>query len=339
MQHERRAWRTFVGAVLVALIAFAAGAPSAEAMCCVCRGGGCNTGFCVDSVANTLVCSNLCDQAGCPDAVYHSGDVCAGGCDVAAELPTATPTNTPTQTGTPTQTPTYTPTSTFTATPSATPTVTNTPTITHTPTVTPTPRQCCQNDAIPACGPVITPFVCNTPGVFVNNASCDGAVGRCVSPTVTRTPANTNTPTNTPTHTPTITPTNTPTNTPRIPDSVDPYKCYRVKTSIGQPKPPKRVVKLIDQFGNEFNAVLKPFLMCNPTQRTNGTQTPGPLANPEAHLVCYKIKAEKNAANDDLKLPRKVAIRNEVVPGDERREFYDVMKSDLLCMPSTKQLL
>lgn len=337
--HERRAWTAWVGAIVLALMALATWVPSAAAMCCVCRGGACSAGFCMDSIANTLVCSNLCDAANCPDAVYHSGDTCAGGCDVATELPTATPSHTRTHTGTPTDTPTPTPSATFTITPSATPTITNTPTITDTPTVTPTPRQCCQNDAIPACGPVITPFVCNTPGVFVNNAECNGAIGRCVSPTITRTPANTFTPTNTPTHTPTITATNTPTNTPRIPDSIDPYKCYRVKPSTGQAKPPKRVVQLIDEFGRELNAVLKPFLVCNPAHRVDGTRTPGALVNPEAHLVCYKIKTEKKPGNDDLRLPRRVAIRNEVAKDDERRELYDVMKSDLVCMPSTKQLL
>lgn len=310
----------------------------ASAMCCACKSCA-GAGFCADGLANTTACSALCMSVGCTSNLYDSADTCEGGCDVAGTLPTATPTSTPTETGTPTLTPTSTPTASFTATATNTATVTNTATITKTPTITPTPKQCCQNEAIPACGPVVTPFVCNTPGVFINNASCNGTTGHCVSPTITFTPANTPTQTSTPTLTPTITPTSTPTDTPKVPMSIDPYKCYRIKTSLGKPKPTKRVVKLIDQLGDEFNAVLKPFLECNPAQRTDGTVTPGPLVNPSAHLVCYKIRTEKATGNNSPKLPKKIEIRNEVQAGVESKEYYDVMKSDLVCMPSNERLL
>jgi hypothetical protein len=237
------------GVITAILAVVTLAAPRADAMCCVCRGGSCNAGFCLDNLAGGSACATLCDAAGCPDVVFDQTDVCNGGCNVAGDLPTATPSATRTQTGTPTDTPTPTPTASFTATTTNTPTVTNTATITNTPTVTPTPKQCCQNDAIPACGPVTSPFNCNAPGVFVNNAECNGAIGRCVSPTITLTPSMTYTPTSTPTSTPTRTPTSTPTDTPDVPTSVDPYKCYRIKTTLGKPKPEKRVVKLIDQFG------------------------------------------------------------------------------------------
>jgi hypothetical protein len=326
--------------VALAIVAMVAMIPAAaDAMCCVCRGTICGAGFCIDNLSGGVACTQACDEAGCPNVVFDNNDTCAGGCSVVSELPTATPSSTPTQTGTPTQTPTSTPTASFTATTTNTPTVTNTATITLTPTITPTPRQCCQNEAIPACGPVVTPFVCNTPGVFVNNASCNGTTGFCVSPTVTFTPFNTFTPTFTPTLTPTITPTSTPTDTPDVPMSIDPYKCYRIKTTTGKPKPEKRVVKLIDALGNEFNAAIKPFLACYPAQRTDGTATPGPKVNPEAHLVCYKIKTDKNAGNVSPNLPRKIKIRNKLVSGVQSTEFYDVMKSDLVCMPSTMELL
>lgn len=97
---------------------------------------------------------------------------------------------------------------------------------------------------------MVTPFVCNTPGVFINNATCNGATGYCVSPTVTLPPSNTHTVT--PTATPTKTATMTPTDTPDVPMSIDPCKCYRIKTSTGKPKPERRTVVAIDQFGTEF---------------------------------------------------------------------------------------
>lgn len=350
----------WIGLAAVALVALL---PSdVLAMCCVCRGTGCGTGFCVDSLSSGVACTQLCDAAGCPSVVFDQNDVCTGGCTFAPDLPTATPSATPTLTGTPTATPTSTPTGTFTATPTGTatstptatvtdtPTITFTPTITPTSTVTPTPPQCCQFGAN-ACGPPIslgfggTPGVCNTPGVWTGNTKCISDVGQCL--TLTPTQTFTQTPTVTVTRTPTVTPTFTPTRTltatitetPDVPMSIDPYKCYRIKTTTGKPKPSKRVITVFDQFGKEMNAVLKPFLECNPAQRTKGAGvTPSPLLHPEAHLVCYKIKTEKDAGNEDLKLPRKIVVRNKVEPGVQAIEYYDVMKSDLVCMPSTKEL-
>lgn len=336
MQGTRTGMVFCVVTAILAVVALAA--PRAEAMCCACRGGSCNAGFCLDNVAGTTACATLCGASGCPDMVFDNTDSCTGGCDVAGDLPTATPTVTRTQTGTPVNTPTATATASRTGTTTSTPTITNTATVTNTVTVTPTPKQCCQNDAIPACGPVMAPFVCNTPGVFVNNAECNGSIGRCVSPTITLTPSITPTTTATPTSTPTRTPTSTPSDTPDVPTSVDPYKCYRIKTTLGKPKPEKRVVKLIDQFGSEFNAVLKPFLECNPAMRTDGTAIPPTLANPQVHLVCYKIKTEKKPGNDDLHLPRKIRIRDKVIAGVQATEFYDVMKSDLVCMPAIQEM-
>lgn len=333
-----RVLAAFVGLAIV--VAATLAAPPVGAMCCVCRGGGCGAGFCLDAVSGSVACTQACTASSCPNVVFDLNDDCLGGCSVAGDLPTATPSSTPTATGTPTATPTDTPTASVTTTATSTATVTNTPTVTDTPTITPTPKQCCQNEAIPACGPVVAPFTCNTPGVFVNNASCNGATGFCVSPTITLTPANTATPSNTPTRTSTITPTSSPTDTPDVPMSIDPYKCYRIKTTEGKPKPTKRTVRVIDQFGKEFVVALKPFLECNPSQRTNGTATPAPLRNPEAHLICYKIRTDKGAGpSEDLKLPRKIKIRNKLEPGVQAIEYYDVLKSDLLCMPSTKEVL
>lgn len=343
--------------IILALLALAA--PRAEAMCCVCRGGGCGTGgFCVDSLASSTACSQLCTDSNCPTVIFDNSDTCgsAGGCGVAGDAPTATPSASPTQTGTPTETPSHTPTTTFTATASSTPTATNTATITPTATVTntpsitptvtrtPTPLECCQQTG-PACGPVSAPMTCVVGTYKGPGYMCDGASGNCFVPTATFTPTQTRTVTSTstltptPTDTPTRTPTATPTDTPEVPMSIDPYKCYRIKTTSGHPKPDKRTITVVDQFGSEMNAVLRPFLECNPAQRFKGTGvTPAPLLHPEAHLVCYKIKTEKDPGNQDLKLPRKVIIRNKVEPNVQAIEYYDVMKSDLVCLPSTKEL-
>lgn len=143
-----------VAATVVALAALAA---DARAMCCACRDCG-GASFCVDGLANALACSTFCVDAGCPSTVFDSVDTCAGGCDGAPEAPTATasatPSETPTVTPTGTATDTATPIDTATATPSdtatssATPTdtatetptatITPTPELSHTPTATPT---------------------------------------------------------------------------------------------------------------------------------------------------------------------------------------------------------
>jgi hypothetical protein len=330
------------GLIALALTAVAPLLPSrAQAMCCVCRGGVCNTGFCVDSIGSGSACSQLCDMQGCPNVVFDNTDTCgsAGGCSVAGEVPTATPSVTPTPTGTPSSTPSSTPSAspsqTITQTPThtATGTATKTPVNTSTPTQTPTPLLCCQLTG-PACGPPNAERTC-VAGVPVEGQLCNGASGNCFVPTSTRTPSVT------PTATPTLTRTATATETPVIPMSVDPYKCYRIKTTSGKQKPPKRVITVFDQFGKEMNAVLKPFLECNPAQRTSSAgATPSPMMHPEAHLVCYKIKTEKGPGNEDLKLPRKIVVRNEVDPNvTPVPEYYDVMKSDLVCLPSTKGLL
>lgn len=343
------------GLAAVAILAVAVlAAPRADAMCCVCEGSGCAPGFCVDNIADGNACGQLCQ--GCGTVVFAANDNCAGGCSVVPDLPTATPSASPTQTGTPSQTPTHTPTASFTASSTNTPTITNTPTVTSTSTVTntptitptstktPTPLECCQQ-AGPACGPVSAPMTCVV-GQYKPNQMCDGTSGNCFVPTPTFTPTETKTVTATPTLTatpsltPTKTPTATPTDTPDVPMTIDPYKCYRITTSTGHQKPATRTITVIDQFGSELNAVLRPFLECNPAQRTKGAgATPSPLVNPQAHLVCYKIKTEKDPGNQDLKLPRKVMIRNKVEPGVQAIEYYDVMKSDLVCMPSNEDLI
>jgi hypothetical protein len=196
------------------------------------------------------------------------------------------------------------------------------------------------------------------------DASCDshaGGMNHCLfntptaTVTVTMTVTNTYTATFTPTNTPTRTPTSTPTDTPHIPTSIDPYKCYRVKPGAGQPHIDTRVVTIVDQFENKRTAVLKPFLICNPSMRLAGdlptptkgpagTATPGQtptvtpltLLHPDAHLVCYKIRDENRPTDQPKFAGKKVIVRNQVEPGVESLERYDVSTSSLVCLPSVK---
>jgi len=348
--------------LLLALTAPLALAPRpATAICCSCSGAPCGAGFCADGITFDA-CTSLCISAGCTVAV-NGADDCAAGCGPAPERATATMTNGPA--GTPTNTPTATntlintPSATPTETPTGTPSITQTPTITLTPTISPTPIQCCDCPSTNSCGQPVGPSACAAGCVLSSNASCDSRVGgsnSCLTNTPTRTVTITPTVTDTPTHTPTRTPTSTPTDTPHIPDTIDPYKCYRIKASSGQPKIPKRVVTIVDQFENKRTAVLKPFLICNPSMRldadlptptavpaTPGTPTPGPtrtatpltLKHPEAHLVCYKIRDDSSETQDKFR-GKKVIIRNEVEPGVETLEKYDVNVTNVICLPSVK---
>lgn len=94
------------------------------------------------------------------------------------------------------------------------------------------------------------------------------------------------------------------------------FKCYSVEgENLNQ------TVNLVDQFGNVTTSVRVPKLLCNPADK-NGEGIPNPLA----HLVCYTIK--------DLTHPPQtpdVLVNNQF--GEAQ---LDVIKSQLLCVPSTK---
>ena len=370
----RWAW-LFVWAVIVGAAVLAPPAVQrAAAMCCACKAGTCGGGFCEDGIAGTS-CTSYCLALGCSTAVFDNTATCSGGCGAAGTLPTGTPTTTPTDTptpapsGTPTSTPSSTPSVSRTATPSNTPTttptvtVTSTPTITLTPSITPTPIQCCDCPTTKSCGQPIGPSTCSSGCTLFSDYSCDSGVGgsnscKANTPTATVTNTLTVTPTSTPTRTNTATPTRTPTQTPTqtevIPSSIDPYKCYRIKG----PHVDTRVVTIVDQFENKRTGVMKAFMVCNPSLRLDGTApptvtpggstpTPGPsptpttlpLKHPEAHLVCYKIR-DQNRPIDQPKFPGvKIMIRDEVEPGVESVENYDVTRSNLVCMPSVKSIV
>ena len=126
------------------------------------------------------------------------------------------------------------------------------------------------------------------------------------------------------------------------PTNLDHFKCYTVD---GQPV--VKVVQLQDQFDrlvgpNNFETVtqLQPYLLCNPVRKTVFTGYVNPLAaskavrwnvtpiqHPEAHLVCYKIQPQEL-------LPHSLVLQNQFGP-----QFVATNLSDLLCVPSLKQVI
>ena len=198
---------------LVALATFAVvllQVSDAAAQCCACKMCP-GTGFCADNLADAVVCAEFCDDAGCSDINFESGDTCEGGCGDPTELPTATPTDTPTGTPTGTATATATETPTFTPSPppdTATATATGTPTGTaaaETPTATPT----------------------SVPGSPTNTSTFGPSPTTTATGTITSTGQATATPTATPTGA-AGTPTSTSTGAPGTPTS----------TSTGAPGTP-----------------------------------------------------------------------------------------------------
>lgn len=350
--------------ILLAIVALIGpGARSAEAACCACYGGGCGSGFCADELTG-IDCTMLCISGGCNSAFVDVNDTCAGGCGAISPQPTGTFTPGPSRT--PTDTPTFTPTV---PTPTASSTVTQTATVTSTGTVTatatntpipPTPIQCCECSGSNSCGAPSTPGTCSMGCSLKIDASCDSGVGgsnKCltntITPTITQTPTRTLTVTQTftPTSTFTVTQTPTRTDTPPVPSEIDPYKCYRIKA---EDRVPSRTVQLVDQFESKRTVELKPFLLCNPSMRfipptpappaTPGgfTPTAGPsptataltLKHPLARLVCYKIKDDNKGGTQPKFKERTVEVHNELTLGEEDIRKYEVLKSDLVCLPS-----
>ncbi|MEN8219750.1 MAG: Calx-beta domain-containing protein, partial [Pseudomonadota bacterium] len=68
-------------------------------------------------------------------------------------------------------------------------------------------------------------------------------------------------------------------------DCLDHFKCYSVKG-----KKIKAKVDLEDQFGEQKGVkIVKPVMLCNPVIKRHNEKE-FPVNNPDAHLVCYKIK-------------------------------------------------
>jgi hypothetical protein len=170
-------------------------ASSVAAQCCACTDCAME-GFCVDDVADAVVCAQLCGAAGCPDITFEGGDVCAGGCDGQGDLPTATPTDTPT--GTPTGTASATATETPTFTPSQPP---------DTATATPTGTAAAETPTATATGTATGTAAAETPTATPTSVSGSPTSTSTAGPSPT--PTATGMATETPTATPTLTSTST----------------------------------------------------------------------------------------------------------------------------------
>jgi len=102
------------------------------------------------------------------------------------------------------------------------------------------------------------------------------------------------------------------------PVDVDHYKCYFASgASIGAG------VSLVDQFQARSSVVLDPRLFCTPADK-NGEGIDDPLT----HLTCYDT-------NPIGQPPGLIPIVNQFVPGDQ----LELLGADLLCAPSTKQVV
>jgi hypothetical protein len=67
--------------------------------------------------------------------------------------------------------------------------------------------------------------------------------------------------------------------------ALDHFKCYKVK-KVTTPFPP--TANLVDQFSAVNAEIKKAFLWCNPVSKNGGL-----INDPADHLLCYKIKADK----------------------------------------------
>jgi hypothetical protein len=97
------------------------------------------------------------------------------------------------------------------------------------------------------------------------------------------------------------------------------YQCYKI--SEAEPFKP-REVRLKDQFGSSTAKLVRPVLLCAPTDK-NGV----PARDRRTHLVCYE--GDFNHSADKL-----VGVRNQF--GDEKLKVGSAVT---LCVPSLKQVL
>lgn len=210
-----RLWPVALAAIALML----SQASGAAAQCCACRMCP-GTGFCADDLADAIACAEFCDDAGCSDINFESGDACEGGCGDVTELPTATPTDTPTGTpigtasATVTETPTITPSPPDTATATATGTATGTAaaeTPTATATGTATGTAAAETPTATPTAPIGTPTSTSTSGPSATPSATGMATATATATgTVTLTATATSagpSPTSTPTASATSTPT------------------------------------------------------------------------------------------------------------------------------------
>jgi hypothetical protein len=102
------------------------------------------------------------------------------------------------------------------------------------------------------------------------------------------------------------------------------FKCYRVRGRGFQ----TRDVGLVDQFESTTATVVKPQLLCTPVDK-NGEGIPDPVN----HLTCYRLSEREPFAPRDVTVVDQFAEQNVPTLGGQCR------KVDLLCVPSTKEVI
>jgi hypothetical protein len=110
--------------------------------------------------------------------------------------------------------------------------------------------------------------------------------------------------------------------------SLDHFSCYAVASR--EPFRPVNVT-LRDQFEKLQVTVLRPILLCNPTDKVHG-ETTTEISNPEAHLTCYQTRPVEGP----VFRPRSVIVSNQF--GD-RQPLFAFLRANLLCVPSQKALV
>ena len=96
------------------------------------------------------------------------------------------------------------------------------------------------------------------------------------------------------------------------------FACYRARG----PKRPIQSLTLADGFETRTTSVMSPYSVCYPASRDGA-----PLVDPDAHLVCYKLKEGRIPAFDTHGLTLASELGGEALRTTRRR---------LLCVPATK---
>ena len=112
---------------------------------------------------------------------------------------------------------------------------------------------------------------------------------------------------------------------------VDHFKCYRVKSSKGEPRfTPIPAVPVTDRFQQpKLYDVVKPTRLCNPVDREGEG-----VENLDEQLMCYQVKLASTAPPQ----PKHVRVPAIFVNGDLGRRRVDTLEEDELCVPSRTTL-
>jgi len=174
------------------------------------------------------------------------------------------------------------------------------------------------NADTPICNPITTPTP--TPTVTATVTSTPTPTPT-VTATITATP--TPTPTVTVTRTATITVTPTPTITPTVLPVGRHFQCYEVDRD---PFTAINGVSADDKFGDSTVNVVRQKRLCAPADKND--EDPGAPADPN-HLLGYEIKQPD---------PRSAPIRNVVVNNQFGSLVVDIIRPDILMVPTAKSL-